>query len=349
MIKVGIIGCGKIAQQRHIPEYLENENAQLVGYYDLNRARAQTLADEFGGTAYESYQALLANSDIDAVSVCTANISHAEITIAALKAGKHVLCEKPMATTLADSEAMVQAAKEAGRFLMIGHNQRLTKTHIKAKELVESGVIGEIISFRTIFGHSGPETWSINPGKNVWFFDKTKSVMGAMADLGVHKTDLIHFLTGQLVVETTASLNSLDKRDENGERIGVDDHTVCIYRLSGGAVGTMTASWVFYGDEDNSTLLFGTKGIMRIYDDPTFSLKVIGKDGEKIFYELDAIQTNENQTKSGVIDVFIDALEKNEQPLLSGEEALKTMRVIFASIESAETRQTVAVHYPEKG
>jgi len=343
MIKIGIIGCGKIAQKRHIPEYIDNENAQLAGYYDLNQVRAEELANEYGGKAFASYQELLADKDIDAVSVCTANTSHAEITIAALKAGKHVLCEKPMATSLQDCEAMVQTARDAKRFLMLGHNQRLAKAHVKAKELIKSGLIGDIISFRTTFGHGGPETWSIDPGKNVWFFDKDKAAMGAMADLGIHKTDLIHFLTDQVVVETTARLLTLDKRFANGELIGVDDNAFCIYRLSGGAVGTMTASWTHYGKEDNSTVLYGTRGIIRIYDDPRYSIKVTTRDEETILYEIDQIQTNDNQTKSGIIDAFVECLVENKEPEISGVEALKTMRVIFASIESSQTGQTVIV------
>ena len=344
MIKIGIIGCGKIAQVRHIPEYVENKNAQLVGYYDLNASRASDLAKEYGGEAYASYQELLENPDIDAVSICTANYSHAEITIAALKAGKHVLCEKPMATTLEDCEAMVQTAKETGRFLMIGQNQRLAKAHVKAKELIESGLIGDIVSFRTTFGHGGPETWSVDPGKNVWFFDKSKASMGVMADLGIHKTDVLHFLTGQLVVETTARLLTIDKRYANGELINVDDNAICIYRLNNGAVGTMTASWTFYGEEDNSTILYGTQGIMRIYDNSDYSIKVITPSGGTILYDIDQIQTNDNQTKSGVIDAFIDCLINNREPEISGAEVLKTMRVIFASIESSQTGLTVAVN-----
>ena len=344
MIKIGIIGCGKIAQKRHIPEYLDNENSQLAGFYDLNLERAGALAEEFGGTAYKSYEELLASADIDAVSVCTANHAHAEITIAALKAGKHVLCEKPMATTLEDCEAMVKTAKETGKFLMLGHNQRLAKAHVKAKELIHSGLIGEIISFRTIFGHSGPETWSIDPGKNVWFFDKSKAAMGAMADLGIHKTDLIHFLTGEYVVETTALLDTLDKRYANGELINVDDNAFCIYKLSNGAVGTMTASWTYYGKEDNSTILYGTKGIMRIYEDPVYSIKVTTRDEEEILFQIDQIQTNDNQTKSGVIDLFIDCLVENKEPEISGAEALKTMRVIFASLESSKTNRTIEIN-----
>ena len=101
MFGIGIIGCGKIAQVRHIPEYNDNPDAKLVAFYDLNAARAKALAEQYGGRAYESVEALLADPNVDAVSVCSANASHAEITVAALEAGKHVLCEKPMATTLA--------------------------------------------------------------------------------------------------------------------------------------------------------------------------------------------------------------------------------------------------------
>ena len=238
---------------------------------------------------------------------------------------------------------MVKAATESGRFLMLGHNQRLAKAHIKAKELIQSGLIGEIVSFRTTFGHGGPETWSVDPGQNVWFFDKNKAAMGAMADLGIHKTDLIHFLTGQTVVETTARLLTIDKRDASGALIGVDDNAICIYRLSGGAVGTMTASWTFYGAEDNSTILYGTKGIMRIYDDPAYSIKVTTRSGETILYDIDKIQTNTSQTKSGVIDLFIDCLVNHREPEISGAEALKTMRVIFASIESSQAGRSVLV------
>ena len=342
-IGIGIIGCGKIAQVRHIPEYADHPDAELRGFYDLDFPRAKGLAEKYGGKAYENVDDLIADPAIDAVSVCAANNAHAELTIKALKAGKHVLCEKPMAVTLEDCEAMVAEAKKAGRFLMIGHNQRLAKAHVVAKELIRSGLIGRIVTFRTTFGHGGPETWSITPGKNVWFFDKKRAAMGAMADLGVHKTDLIQFLTDQRVVKTTARLTTLDKRGADGELIGVDDNAVCIYEMSGGIMGTMTASWTYYGAEDNSTILYGDKGIMRIYDDPEHSIVVKLADGSKIMYDVEKIQTNDNQTKSGVIDLWMDCLTTNTPPEISGESALFAMRAIFASIRSSETGQTVAI------
>ena len=274
MLNVAILGCGKIAQVRHIPEYAANQNVHLVGFYNPTASRAEEMAKKYGGKVYFSPEELLADPEIDAVSVCSANYAHASLTIAALEAGKHVLCEKPMATTEEDCEAMLAAAKKAGKRLMIAQNQRLAKAHTVAKELLADGLIGNVITFRTTFGHGGPETWSITPGKNTWFFDKKRAAMGAMADLGIHKTDLIRYLLGKDVVRTTARLTTLDKRGEDGELIGVDDNAICIYEMEGGILGTMTVSWTYYGAEDNSTILYGTNGIMIIFDDPDHSIVV---------------------------------------------------------------------------
>lgn len=343
MYKVGIIGCGKIAQVRHIPEYLANAEAEIGGYFDLNAQRAQELAAAHGGRAYASYQDMLKDPEIDAVSVCTTNTTHSEIAVAALRAGKNVLCEKPMASTLEECEAMVEAAHESGKLLMVGHNQELTRAHVLAKQLLEEGAIGRLLTFRTTFGHGGPETWSIDTGKNTWFFDRKRASMGAMADLGIHKTDLIQFLSGQRVAEATACLATLDKTDASGSRISVDDNAICIYRLSGGAVGTMTASWTYYGAEDNSTILYGTKGILRIYDNPEYAVQLITPNGETVLYRVDRIQTNDNQTSSGVIDRFVACLGGENPGHLSGEAALSAMRAVFACIESSRTGHTVAV------
>ena len=343
MINIGILGCGKIAQVRHIPEYAENPDVKLVGFYNPTKSRAEDMAAKYGGLAYDTAEELLANPEIDAVSVCAANYAHAALSIQALNAGKHVLCEKPMATTLADCEAMVDCAKKNGKFLMIGHNQRLAKAHMEAKRLIDEGLIGDIITFRTSFGHGGPETWAIKPGKDTWFFDKSKAAMGAMADLGIHKTDLIQFLLGQKVVRSTARLATLDKRGADGQLIGVDDNAICIYEMADGTLGTMTASWTYYGAEDNSTVLYGTKGIMRIYDDPAHSIVVKLADGQEQVYDVEQIQTNDNQTKSGVIDLWVDCLKNNRAPEISGESALYAMRAVFASIESSQTGKTVEI------
>ncbi|MBQ9418860.1 MAG: Gfo/Idh/MocA family oxidoreductase [Synergistaceae bacterium] len=344
MIGVGVIGCGKIAQVRHIPEYADSKDAELRGYYDPHFDRAQAMASRYGGKAYETIDALLADESIGAVSVCLANSAHADVTIKALNAGKDVLCEKPMAVTLAECEAMVAASDKTGKFLMIDQNQRLARAHVKAKELIEQGIIGSILTFRTTFGHGGPETWSIDGTLNTWFFDKKRAAMGAMADLGVHKTDLIQYLVGSKVVEVNATITTLDKRYANGELIGVDDNAICIYKMENGVIGTMTASWTYYGEEDNSTVLYGTKGIMKIYSNPAFSIEVVNRNGERVYYDLEKIQTNDNQTKSGVIDAFIDCLVHGHERQISGQSVLNAMRAVFGSVESSETGKTVKVN-----
>lgn len=342
MVNVGIIGCGKIAQVRHLPEYADNPSARIQGVYDLNESRAAEIGKKYSAKVYASYEAMLEDKDIQAVSICTANFSHCEIAVKAMEAGKHVLCEKPMAVTYEQCRRMVDTSRRTGRFLMIGHNQRLTKTHIKARELVEKGEIGKIITFKSSFAHSGPENWAIDKN-NVWFFEKKSAAFGAMADLGIHKTDLIQFLTGKKIKEVLAVLETLDKTDQNGEAIGVDDNAVCIYKLENGAIGTMTVSWSNYGSEDNSTILYGTEGCMKIYCDPEYSIIIEKKDGQRIFYDIDRIQTNDRQDKSGVIDYWISCLEKNLKPEISGEEAFSAMEAVFAALKSAQTGRVVSI------
>jgi predicted dehydrogenase len=106
----------------------------------------------------------------------------------------------------------------------------------------------------------------------------------------------------------------------------------------------MAISWTSYGAEDNSTVLYGTRGIMHLYDDPTYSLKVTTRDRENILYQMDGIQTNEKQTKSGVIDAFVNCILENREPEITGESVLKSMRVVYASIESSDTGRAVKVN-----
>ena len=340
---IGIIGCGKISQIRHIPEYLDNPSAKIVGVCDFNMERARQIAEQLGAKAYSSAEELLADPQIDAVSVCVANNAHCEVTVKALRAGKDVLCEKPMATNIEECELMVRTAAECGRKLMIGQNQRLADAHVKAKELLEQGAIGKVLTFRTAFGHSGPESWSVDPGRGTWFFDRKKAVMGVMADLGIHKTDLIQHLLGQKIVATTARLVTLDKKGPDGELIGVDDNAICIYEMDGGAIGTMTASWTYYGAEDNSTVLYGTLGNMTVYDIDRAPIVIRRNDGSVTEYEVGQIQTNANQTKFGIIDSFIDCLENDTEPSISGADVLAAMKAVFASIKSSEEGVRVTI------
>ena len=168
-----------------------------------------------------------------------------------------------------------------------------------------------------------------------------------MADLGVHKTDLLIFLLETKVKKVTAVLKTLDKKDAEGNLINVDDNAICIYEMENGAVGTMTASWTYYGEEDNSTIIYGSEGILKIYDDPNYSIVRIGKDGTKIYYELDKMQTNDNQTKSGIIDAFVESVENDTEPAVPGKSVLSAMKAIFGSLKSSELGRTVRVDEEE--
>ena len=141
--------------------------------------------------------------------------------------------------------------------------------------------------------------------------------------------------------ETTAVITTLDKKDGKGNLIGVDDNAICIYKMESGVVGTMTASWTYYGQEDNSTVLYGSRGIMHIYEDPEYCIKIIKPDNETILYNVGQLQTNDKQTKSGVIDGFVDCIVRGTNAQLSGKSVLSAMEAVFASIESAQTGKTI--------
>ncbi len=344
-LKVGIIGCGMITKVRHAPEYDENPNCEIAAFFDKDETRAAALADQYHAKVCTSIEELL-SMELDAVSVCVANAMHAQITIQALNAGKHVLCEKPMAVTLSQCEDMVEAAKKNGKVLMIGHNQRLAKAHQEAHRLIQEGAIGKVLSFETKFGHGGPEVWTGTP--NTWFFDKKQAVFGAMADLGIHKTDLIHYLIGEPITSVRAILTTLDKRYPDGTLVSVDDNAFCLYQMDSGITGIMHVSWTFYGNEKNSAVIYGTKGVIRCYDDEESSLILEQRDGETIRYNLEKITKNTDQTmgsrtSTGVIDEFVDSILTGREPISGGEESLKAMRVIFAAEESANTGRTVHV------
>ena len=346
MVRVGIIGCGRIAQRRHIPEYVTSPNAELVGYFDMDLNRAQEMANQYGGKAYATIDELLADETIDAVSVCTANNTHAQISIQALKAGKHVLCEKPMATTVEDCEKMVQTAKEENRFLMIAQNQRFNIGHIRAKELIEQGMIGKLLTFKTTFCHGGPEGWLAagsgeKVSRDIWFFDKKVASMGAMADLGIHKADLIQYLLGQKISEVTAKVMTLDKRDSSGNLISLEDNAICILKMDGGVYGTLTVSWTDYGEEDNSTVIFGTKGLMRLYDNSQHTIQISTDRGDKIYYDLDMMMTNHNQKESGVIREFVYELESGDWKNAADDASVNAIRAVLAAFQSSKEDRTI--------
>jgi UDP-N-acetylglucosamine 3-dehydrogenase len=336
-IKVAVIGCGSIAEKRHIPEYANNPHVEFVAFCDPVIERAELYAKEYGGKAYSSYEDMLKIEKLDAVSVCTPNYLHAHASISAANAGAHVLVEKPMAVTEEETAAMIEAARTNGVYLMVGHNQRLMPAHVKAKEILDSGILGKVLTFRTAFGHPGPEGWSID-GRNSWFFRKKEAIMGAMGDLGVHKADLIRWMLSDEVTEVAAMIGTLDK-----EGTDVDDNAICLLRMSSGVIGNLVASWTSYKGEDNSSILWCQNGVMKIGTDPNDQVIVELRDGTVNKYQVGEIATNEKQTSSNVIDVFVNCIVNGTAPSISGEEGARSLKVILAAFESQATGSFVKI------
>ena len=342
-MKVGIIGCGSIAKLRHAPEYKANPYVSEIVFYDRNPERAKELANMFGGSVANTVEELLADSTIDIISDCSSNEYHHIFSTNALLSGKHVLCEKPISLTIEHANEIIEAQKESGKKLMVDHNQRFTRAHQKAKEILESEELGKVLTFRTTFGHSGPEHWGVNKTNSTWFFKKDRSVLGVAGDLGVHKVDLLHYLLGDEIEQVSAFQGALDKVDEHGEPIEVCDNIVCSLKTKRGRLGTASFSWTYYGEEDNSTVIYCEKGIMKIYHSYDYQIEVITRDGERVNYQLENIQTNDNQTNSGVIDEFIESIRLDQLPLVSGDDALSSLKVILGIIEAAETNTVVTI------
>ncbi len=335
-LKVGVVGAGSIAKHRHLAEYAANENVEIVAICDINEERAKEMAKKFGAAqTFTDYKDLV-NQDLDAVSVCTPNYLHAPVSIAALEAGKHVLCEKPMATSEQEADEMIAAAKKAGKLLMIGHNQRFVASHQKAQEWIASGELGKIYSFRTAFGHPGPEGWSAD-GKDSWFFNKDQAFIGAMGDLGVHKTDLIRYILGEEMTEVAAMVETSAKQNAD-----VDDNAVLVLKTESGIIGTLAASWS-YAAEDNATVIYAEKGVLRLEDDPEYSVVFHKADGKKEELSLGKIQSNDEggQVSTGVIDHFVDSILSGKQPLIDGEEGKRSLKVILGALESNKSKQIV--------
>ncbi|QRG65331.1 Gfo/Idh/MocA family protein [Brevibacillus choshinensis] len=341
-IRVGIIGCGSIANQRHAPEYANHPHVELAFVYDPNPERAARLAERFGGKVAKSWEEIVDHPHVDAISDCSTNEMHHIITTRALRAGKHVLCEKPIATTREGAKTIIDAAAASGKILMIDHNQRLVAAHEMARQMLQEGEIGKVLSFKTNFGHKGPEYWSVNATNSTWFFKKSRSALGVAGDLGIHKVDLLRFLLDEDIVEVSAYAGALDKKDEQGKPIEVFDNMVCILRTESGAIGTASFSWTYYGDEDNSTVLYGDKGMMKIFASPDADIEVVKTTGERKQSKVGAIQTNDNQTTSGVIDAFIQAIQQNSRPVITGEDGMRALEIIQAAVESAESGKSVS-------
>ena len=344
-VRYGIIGCGAIAQRRHIPECCANPESELVALADPVPQRAEALLNQYcagAGKSYTDYKEMLQNPNIDAIVVAGPNALHAQQTIEALNAGKHVLVEKPMATTREEARAMIDAAKKNKKFLMVGQNQRLMPPHVRAKQILQTGRLGKVLAFRTAFKHPGPEGWSVDAAKS-WFFKKGQAFMGVTGDLGVHKADLMRWLLGQEFTDVGGFIATLDKRDPDGKLIDLDDNAYLTLRTTGGVIGSMILSWTNYGVEENYTVLYCEKGSLSIGTDPVYGVQVEYRNGDRELHKVGEMATNVKQVASGIIDSFTKNIAENKPPEIDGEEGYKSLNVILTAMEAAKQGKTLKI------
>lgn len=338
MYRIGIIGGGQIVQRRHLPEILDNPEAEVGAICDVVKERVEALAAQYNCKAYTDWKELVADPTLDAVIVAATNTTHAEMTIAALKAGKHVMCEKPMAVSLEEAQAMMRTAEECGKMLFIAQNQRLAPAHVKAKQLLQSGALGKVITFKSTFGHPGCERWA-KEKKKTWFFQKSQSYFGCLADLGIHKIDVVRWMLDDEYTEVYARVETLNKTYEDGTPIDVEDNATMVLKMAKGATGTITVSWT-YEYEDGSTVFYCTDGVMTIYGDPVYQIVIKRFDGTEDYLKVGEIPNNKVQVKSGIIDEFVDSLNRGVASI-SGKDGYEPLKVVFGAYESSRTNSVV--------
>lgn len=329
-LNIAILGCGSITQYRHAPECAQNNSITIAGFFDRTLSRAQTLVDQYGGQVYPTISSALNDSAVDAVIICLPNTMHTSTAIAALQHHKHVLCEKPMATTAIDCRRMITVARQCRKRLLIAQNQRLTTVHQRAKALLANGTVGRPLTFKTCFGHAGPEKWSVNKTNQTWFFNADQSKYGAVFDLGIHKLDLVRYLLDDDVKNVYGKLATLDKHDDTGKPVPVDDNAMAILEMQQGTIGTLTTSWTYYGEQDNSTIIYGSKGTMKISLDPAKPIQIFLKNGDQVDYHVKA------QTNSGVANEFAAAVLDQRPSILDATQIMGSMNALFALVNSAQ-------------
>lgn len=346
--KIAIIGVGGISEM-HIASYLRNPDVELYAFCDINEKRLHEMGEKYGISRLytDKDEMLRALPEIDAVSVCTWNSAHAPCAIAALNAGKHVLCEKPMATCAAEAQEMLDAAKKAGKLLMVGFVRRYERGSTLLRQLVSQDFFGELYYAKaTYLRRNG------NPGG--WFGDKSRSAGGPLIDLGVHVIDLTRYLMGnpRPVSVYGATFQKLFNRPNiitpkayNSTSAGpndicdVEDLASAMIRFDNGAVLQVEASFSLNLKEDTGSVqLFGTKGGARL--SPELEL----------YSEMNGVMTNVtpvcppesfNLEFQEEINHFVHCFSTGEPCRSPAEDGVQIMRILDAVYESGRTGHEV--------
>jgi predicted dehydrogenase len=371
-LRAGIIGCGFVANGKFLPSIRRVEGIESVAFCDSDPAKAQASAAKFGSPGSlicSHYQEVLSRGDIDVVFVCTPNNSHAEIAVAALESGKHVMCEKPMAKTAMEARAMLDAARATGRLLTIGYQNRFRPDSLLIKSLCERGDLGEIYFARALATRRrGVPTWGS-------FMSLEKQGGGPLIDLATHALDLTLWMMQNYEPVTVlgTTYNKIGKLGSPANSMGswdpakfeVEDSAFGMIRFKNGATVMVEASWALnmIVARDVMTLLCGTKGGADMFP-PTepvdrksdfqpggnFHVRVNGERDGKLFiqnYSPGAGFTDEDGRSEDFtgsvkeMQSWVQALRGEAELVVKPEEALVVTTILEAIYQSAQTGDVV--------
>ncbi len=340
-IGVGIIGSGGIAQGVHIPGYQKLDNVEVIAVADVNPAVAEAAATKFNIPHYfTDYEEMLKLPEIQVVSVCTPNYLHRDATIAACQAGKHVLCEKPIALNAREGREMVQVARANGVKLTVGYNSRCSKEALALKRFVDDGLLGEPYYARAqALRRRGIPGWGV-------FTQKDKQGGGPLIDIGVHILDLTLYLMGHPKPVSVSGISTTKFGTREGvlglmgqwdpKTYTVEDFAVGLVKFENGAALVLESSFCANIERDvMDAQILGTKGGLSIYP-PTIMREESGALTVTHLTSLQEIQSHGEQIRR-----FIEAVVNDTEPLVTGEQALMVAEIIDAIYESQETGREV--------
>ncbi|SCI67733.1 Uncharacterized oxidoreductase ycjS [uncultured Clostridium sp.] len=355
-LKVGIIGTGWIAES-HIESYLRMPDVDIVAGADLIDGKAEAFFKDYGVEnvrLYKNHHEMLENEQLDAVSVCTYNTTHAECTIDALEHGVNVLLEKPMCVTMEEAAAIIRAEKKSGKLLSIGFQPRLDENMKMIKKIVESGALGEVYYIQT----GGGRRRGI---PNSTFIEQKTAGIGALGDIGCYSLDMVLNAIGYPKPLTVTGYTSdffgtsyEYSAPENASRFNVDDFAAAFIRLEGGIILDFRIAWAMHLDTPGDTIIMGKKGSLRIPSTECWNGTVGGP--MTLYYELAGSQVEtvipviENEGP-GLFDKkirsFLDAIKTNGKPPVPSSQILYNQAIICGIKESAEVGHEVEIQIPE--
>lgn len=343
-LRCGVVGLG-VGRRRHIEGYRTHPNAVVTAIADLDPARLESVGNDYGiDRRYLSLTDMLAHEKLDVVSIATPNKFHVPLTLEALNAGCHVLCEKPMAMDAASAQAMVEAAKRAKRRVMINFSSRISEEAYAMKRAVDSGMLGDIYFARSIWMRRNRL-----PGFGGWFGKKALSGGGPLIDIGIHRLDLALWLMGfpepEWVIGSTYDFLAREIANRENKKFDVEDFACAMIKFKNGATLELETSWCSHIKEREllSTRLLGTKAGMLhhnigdVYD--SFAEIYLERDGCHYDMRLHTPVPDVHTNMYNLVDAIIHDKPHDCTP----EQGLCNMKIIDAVYQSAKTGKPVKV------